>query len=171
SGGMQQRAMMAMALAGHPDLLVADEPTTALDVTIQAQILDLIRKLRDEISMSVVLVTHNLGIVSEVADNVIVMYAGHIVEKGDTAGVISNPAHPYTRALLAAVPRFGSEMKKLSTIAGNVPPPSKYPKGCRFFGRCPLAEKLSNSERSKCEKEVPKLIEKVGRSCRCHFSK
>lgn len=170
SGGMQQRAMIAMALASRPEILVADEPTTALDVTIQAQILDLIRKLRDQTSMSVIIVTHNFGIVSEIADNVIVMYAGHMVEKGDAVELISSPVHPYTKALLTAVPRFGSETEKLSTIPGNLPPPSKYPKGCRFFGRCPLAETLRESDRKKCENELPALVENNRRLSRCHFS-
>ncbi len=171
SGGMQQRVMIAMALASEPEILVADEPTTALDVTIQAQILDLIRKLRDQTAMSVIIVTHNLGIVSEIADNVIVMYAGHVMEKGTTADVISSPIHPYTKALLAAVPCFGFEKEKLLTIPGNVPSPSKYPQECRFFGRCSLSETLSALEKKKCENEVPLLVENNRRASRCHFSK
>ncbi len=171
SGGMQQRAMIAMALAGKPDLLVADEPTTALDVTIQAQILDLISKIRRESSMSVLIVTHNLGIVSDMADSVIVMYAGHVVEKGPAPELISSPIHPYTRALLDAVPRFGCEPRKLSTIPGNVPSPSNYPRGCRFFGRCPLAESLGEAERAKCASSKPQLLGENGRFSRCHFSR
>ena len=136
SGGMQQRVMIAMALAGAPRLLVADEPTTALDVTIQAQILELIDRTRKERNMGVILVTHNLGIVAELADRVAVMYAGTLVESCVTEALLRTPAHPYTAALLAAVPRPGSDRTRLTTIPGTVPPPGQYPRGCRFFGRC-----------------------------------
>lgn len=171
SGGMQQRAMIAMALAAKPEILVADEPTTALDVTIQAQILDLIRKLRNKNDMSVLIVTHNLGIVSELADNVAVMYAGHIVEKGNALEIISEPKHPYTKALLGAVPSFGHEAEELSTIPGSVPSPSNYPHGCRFFGRCPLASNLSQAEKKLCADIKPELKSINKRYCRCHYSK
>jgi oligopeptide/dipeptide ABC transporter ATP-binding protein len=172
SGGMQQRVMIAMALAGHPELLVADEPTTALDVTIQAQILELIKKIRDDNKMAVIIVTHNLGIVSEIADNVMVMYAGHLVEKGRTTDVINDPLHPYTAALLSAVPRFGHEMEKLTTIPGTVPSPYRYSRGCRFYGRCALAEKLNDTEKKLCEEKEPEIREiKTGHICRCHYSK
>ena len=140
SGGMQQRIMIAMALAGKPDLLIADEPTTALDVTIQAQILDLIDSLRKKYNMAVILVTHNLGIVAELADQVAVMYAGMIVESAAAAEVITSPQHPYTRALLAAVPQLGRSEKSLNTIPGTVPMPKDFPAGCRFAARCSCAQ-------------------------------
>ena len=140
SGGMQQRIMIAMALAGKPDLLIADEPTTALDVTIQAQILDLIDSLRKKYNMAVILVTHNLGIVAELADQVAVMYAGMIVETAPAAELIKFPQHPYTRALLAAVPQLGKSDKCLNTIPGTVPMPKDFPQGCRFAARCSCAQ-------------------------------
>ncbi len=137
SGGMQQRVMIAMALAGRPQLLIADEPTTALDVTIQAQILELLTALRRKNNMALLLISHNLGVVGNIADRIAVMYAGKIVESGSAAEVLTAPAHPYTRALLAAVPQLGSSRGRLQTIAGTVPPPGKYPAGCRFAPRCP----------------------------------
>ena len=136
SGGMQQRVMIAMALASRPSILVADEPTTALDVTIQAQILDLLGKLRKERDMSIILVTHNLGIVAELADRVEVMYAGRVVEEAAAQDLIASPAHPYTKALLAAVPVLGEKKKELQTIPGIVPAPGEFPAGCRFCDRC-----------------------------------
>ncbi|MBR1999250.1 MAG: ABC transporter ATP-binding protein [Lentisphaeria bacterium] len=136
SGGMQQRVMIAMALASRPSILVADEPTTALDVTIQAQILDLLGKLRRERDMSIILVTHNLGIVAELADRVEVMYAGRVVEEAAAQDLIASPAHPYTKALLAAVPVLGEKKKELQTIPGIVPAPGEFPAGCRFCDRC-----------------------------------
>jgi oligopeptide/dipeptide ABC transporter ATP-binding protein len=171
SGGMQQRVMIAMALASHPQLLVADEPTTALDVTIQAQILDLIRRLRSETGMTVILVTHNLGIVADMADRVIVMYAGHTVEQAPTAALLAEPLHPYTRALLAAVPELGHAGKRLNTIPGTVPSPAHYPPGCRFVDRCPLAATLADDDRKRCRTTVPDWRElRTGHHCRCHFS-
>ena len=171
SGGMQQRVMIAMALASSPDLLIADEPTTALDVTIQSQILELLKELRNNTGMSIIIVTHNLGIVSETADNVIVMYAGHSVESSKVSNVIAFPIHPYTQALLSAVPEIGSSVEKLSSIRGNVPPPSDFPPGCRFFGRCELCDSLSAGERSLCEKNVPAWREeRPGHFCRCHHA-
>jgi oligopeptide/dipeptide ABC transporter ATP-binding protein len=139
SGGMQQRVMIAMALASRPRLLVADEPTTALDVTIQAQIIELLQELRGELGMSILLITHNLGVVSEMADRVAVMYAGEIVEAGRCNQVLSNPAHPYTRALLDSVPRIGQNSARLTAIPGTVPAPGEWPRGCRFNPRCPAA--------------------------------
>ncbi len=156
SGGMQQRVMIAMALAGRPELLIADEPTTALDVTIQAQILELIDRMRREEKMAVILVTHNLGIVAELADRVAVMYAGCLAESGDTAEVLRSPAHPYTAALLSAVPRSGVELEKLTTIPGNVPPPGPARSQCRFFGRCVHCDGLSAEQRKRCETETPR---------------
>ncbi len=170
SGGMQQRVMIAMALAGNPELLVADEPTTALDVTIQAQILELIDRLRRERDMGVILVTHNLGIVASLADRVAVMYAGRIVEAGKARELIDRPFHPYTRALLRAVPRFGGKEERLSTIPGFVPPPEEFPAGCRFYGRCARAAKLGEKERERCAREVPAENEWIpGRRLACHL--
>ncbi len=169
SGGMQQRVMIAMALAGNPRLLIADEPTTALDVTIQAQILDLLEKLCRERQMSVLLVTHNLGIVSQLADRVCVMYAGDVVESGDCRTLIDHPAHPYTKALLKAVPMPGAPEGKLATIPGSVPTPDRFSIGCRFCGRCSLEETLSDSEKTRCQSEMPLLKQAGDRLCRCHF--
>ena len=161
SGGMQQRVMIAMALAGEPRLLIADEPTTALDVTVQAQILDLIDRLRRELGMTVLLVTHNLGIVSQLADRVLVMYAGNIVESASAEALFSSPAHPYTRALLRAVPRLGGAAGRLETIPGRVPSIADYPPGCRFCGRCPSA-------RPECARKDPGLREVApGHFSRC----
>ena len=151
SGGMQQRIMIAVALAGNPKLLIADEPTTALDVTIQAQILELLRDLAATSGMGILLVTHNLGIVAQMAEHVNVMYAGRIVEKAETAELISNPLHPYTRKLLQAVPRLHSRQGKLETIPGSVPRPDAFPAGCRFSNRCSLTVPECNT--------VPELLE------------
>lgn len=140
SGGMQQRIMIAMALACQPKLLVADEPTTALDVTIQAQILELLGELQDTLKMAVLLITHNLGLVADVADNVHVMYSGRIVESGPTEMVLSKPRHPYSRGLLDAVPRLNSGKGELKGIDGSVPHPSNLPKGCKFAPRCSFAQ-------------------------------
>ncbi|HEY0184200.1 MAG TPA: ABC transporter ATP-binding protein [Rhodopila sp.] len=140
SGGMRQRAMIAMALACRPKVLIADEPTTALDVTIQAQVLDLIDDLRRELGTAVVLITHDLGVVAEVADRMIVMYAGRKVEEGTTKSLFANPSHPYLQGLLASVPRFGSaEGSRLREIPGIVPPLSDLPPGCAFAPRCTAA--------------------------------
>ena len=135
SGGMKQRVMIAMALACEPDLLIADEPTTALDVTIQAQILELLAQLQSELGMAVLLITHNLGIVAHFAKNVAVMYAGKIVERASVPDLFARPAHPYTRALLRALPVEGRR-ERLAAIAGNVPAPLDYPPGCAFAARC-----------------------------------
>lgn len=170
SGGMQQRVMIAMALASDPAVLVADEPTTALDVTIQAQILELLARLRAERGMAILLVTHNLGIVSELADRVAVMYAGRIVETGSVSEVLRNPRHPYTRALIRAIPVLGGESGRLDTIPGAVPMPSAYGKGCRFFGRCTMCEGRSVSDQNRCAMEVPALRSvAAGHDCACHW--
>lgn len=172
SGGMQQRVMIAMALAGEPDLLVADEPTTALDVTIQAQILDLLRDIREKRGMTIILVTHNLGIVSDMADRVVIMYAGHSVESGNVGEIIQHPLHPYTKALLEAVPKLGHSKEDLTTIRGNVPSPLNYPPGCRFYGRCTLADTLNENERQLCAMKIPGWKEsREEHYCRCHYSK
>ncbi len=140
SGGMRQRVMIAMALAGRPRLLIADEPTTALDVTIQAQILDLMRKLQADNGMSVLLITHDLGVIAEMSDRVAVMYAGKVVETGSALDIFDRPAHPYTRGLLASRPRIDAGSQWLSTIEGTVPALGQMPAGCSFAPRCPLAQ-------------------------------
>ncbi len=140
SGGMRQRVMIAMALACQPTLLIADEPTTALDVTIQAQILTLIRNLQEETGISVLLITHDLGVVAEIADRVLVMYCGKIVEEGTVDELFENPLHPYTKGLMASVPELSEHSKRrLETIPGSVPNPLELPKGCNFCDRCPYA--------------------------------
>ncbi len=157
SGGMQQRVMIAMALAGAPELLVADEPTTALDVTIQAQILSLISAVREQKKMTVILVTHNLGVVAETADRVAVMYAGMLVESAPVQELFRTPKHPYTAALLRAVPRLGTAVAELETIRGSVPPPNEYPAGCRFFSRCERIATRSPAEQARCMNECPEM--------------
>jgi oligopeptide/dipeptide ABC transporter ATP-binding protein len=151
SGGMRQRAMIAMALACDPKLLIADEPTTALDVTIQAQILDLLRTLRDESGMAILLITHDLGVVAELAHEVIVMYAGKVVERADVASLFRDPQHPYTVGLLGAIPRLDAGAPRLANIAGAVPNPLAMPGGCRFHPRCPFAV-------DRCRAEAPPLM-------------
>lgn len=138
SGGMRQRAMIAMAISCNPGILIADEPTTALDVTTQAQILDLLKKLQKEMGMATMLITHNMGVIAEVADNVAVMYLGKIVESGPVDEIFDNPRHPYTTALLKSIPTVGKKVKtKLESIKGMVPDPYNLPHGCRFYPRCP----------------------------------
>ena len=152
SGGMRQRVMIAMALACNPKLLIADEPTTALDVTIQAQILDLIRDLRVEMDMSIMLITHDLGVVAETADRVIVMYAGKIVEEASTIDLFETPQHPYTEGLLNSIPKIEERRDRLHVIKGVVPNPLHMPQGCRFNPRCPYAVE-------KCREVEPELQE------------
>ena len=139
SGGMRQRVMIAMALACRPALLIADEPTTALDVTVQAQIVELLLRLQDEVGMAVQFISHNLGLISEVADEVVVMYAGRIVERAPAAALMAAPAHPYTRGLLDTVPRLDVRRRRLPAIPGAVPAPGPRPRGCAFRDRCPSA--------------------------------
>lgn len=139
SGGMKQRVMIAMALACKPDLLIADEPTTALDVTIQAQILRLLKQLQDELGMSILLITHNLGVVAHFARRIVVMYAGQVAERAEVGELFAKPLHPYTHALLGALPIPGRRDRRLASIAGTVPTPTEYPAGCRFSTRCPEA--------------------------------
>lgn len=138
SGGMRQRVMIAMALACRPELLIADEPTTALDVTIQAQILELMAKLQTELNMAILLITHDLGVVAQVCKEVMVMYAGRIVEKAPVAKIFTQPRHPYTVGLLHSIPRLGRKTERLPTIEGSVPGIGRWPKGCRFQDRCPF---------------------------------
>ena len=152
SGGMRQRVMIAMALACNPKLLIADEPTTALDVTIQAQILDLMRALREELGTAIILITHDLGVIAELADDVIVMYAGKVIERCAAEGLFAEPQHPYTVGLLGSIPRLHLQQERLSAIEGFVPDPAAFPEGCRFHPRCPFAI-------DQCRREVPPLME------------
>lgn len=150
SGGMRQRALIAMAISCEPDILIADEPTTALDVTIEAQIFDLLEELQDEYGMSVVLITHDLGVVAGTCDRVNVMYAGRIVEKADTDDLFTEPRHPYTRGLLRSIPQLRSANAQLTPIEGDVPDPASLPPGCSFHPRCPHAK-------PKCQEYDPEL--------------
>lgn len=151
SGGMRQRVMIAMALACNPSLLIADEPTTALDVTIQAQILELLKKMKEEFNSSVIMITHDLGVVSETCDNVVVMYAGKVVEHTSVDELFDNPLHPYTQGLLKAIPRVDEDIDELYTIEGTVPNPDNLPLGCSFAPRCPLAKDI-------CHQKSPDLL-------------
>jgi oligopeptide/dipeptide ABC transporter ATP-binding protein len=162
SGGMQQRVMIAMALACRPRLLVADEPTTALDVTIQAQILELLRSLQQEFGMALLLITHNLGLVADLAHRVNVLYCGRVVESGPVREVLVSPRHPYTQALLHAVPRLEGGRGRLPGIPGAVPNPAALPAGCPFHPRCPRA-------RDECSREDPRETAAGGRTYRCHY--
>jgi peptide/nickel transport system ATP-binding protein len=154
SGGMRQRAMIAMALSCNPSLLIADEPTTALDVTIQAQILDLMRSLQKEIGMAIMMITHNMGVIAEMADDVVVMYLGKIVESATVNEIFYNPKHPYTIALLKSIPKIGKKVRaRLESIKGMVPDPYNLPSGCRFHPRCP------SYIRGVCEKQEPPEVE------------
>jgi peptide/nickel transport system ATP-binding protein len=150
SGGMRQRVMIAMGLACEPRLLIADEPTTALDVTIQAQILELMRSLQQETGTAIVLITHDLGVVAEVADDVVVMYAGRIVERGPVQALFNAPQHPYTVGLLGSIPRLDTTHQRLASIEGQVPGPQQLPKGCSFADRCPFAL-------AACRMDIPAL--------------
>ena len=160
SGGMRQRVMIAIALAAEPEILVADEPTTALDVTVQAQILEVLDRLRASRGMAVLLITHDLGIVAGRADRVAVMYAGQIVEQTSTALLFANPSHPYTQGLFASVPRISGPLKRLNPIRGSVPAPTAWPSGCRFRPRCPKAF-------DKSEREPPLLAVEPDHEMRC----
>ena len=161
SGGMRQRAMIAMALACGPQLLIADEPTTALDVTIQAQILDLLRGLRRETGTAIILITHDLGVVAEMADDVAVMYAGQIVERAPVASLFARPEHPYTVGLLGSIPRLDEKRERLPSIEGRVPDMTRPPAGCRFAARCPFVEPA-------CRATMPALVEVApGHLSRC----
>ena len=152
SGGMKQRVMIAMALACKPDLLIADEPTTALDVTIQAQILELLKELQQEMGMAILLITHNLGVVAHFAEEIIVMYASRIVERASVSQLFTNPSHPYTNALLRSLPKPGAREERLESISGTVPSPLFYPRGCHFSTRC---QKILSC----CADEEPPLVE------------
>lgn len=168
SGGMQQRVVIGQALMLGPELIVADEPTTALDVTVQAQILDLFREVGETHQTSVLLITHDLGVVGELCDRVFVMYAGRIVESAEVTQLFSAPKHPYTRALLAGLlPLKGEPPEKLQPLPGQLPTPDDWPSGCRFHPRCPLRQVLGNPAR--CEQEEPMPIE-AGHWAACHFA-
>jgi oligopeptide/dipeptide ABC transporter ATP-binding protein len=161
SGGMRQRVMIAIALACDPKLLIADEPTTALDVTIQAQILELLNRLQEELSMSIILITHDLGVVAETCDRVVVMYAGQVFEEGAVGEVFHDPQNPYTEGLLRSIPKLGSKTERLAVIPGVVPSPTAWPGGCRFRARCPYGWEL-------CEQKEPPVFELApGRRSKC----
>jgi oligopeptide/dipeptide ABC transporter ATP-binding protein len=164
SGGMRQRVMIAMALSCNPSLLIADEPTTALDVTIQAQILELMKELKQKIGMALLLITHDLGVVAEQADDVAIMYAGKIVERANAQAIFNRPAHPYTVGLLNSLPgAAGLKKKRLDAIPGMVPSPLRLPSGCRFRDRCPRAQEV-------CAQAEPPLEEKEpGHTAACYF--
>ena len=161
SGGMRQRVMIAIALACSPELLICDEPTTALDVTIQAQILALIDELKEKTGTSVIMITHDLGVTSEIADEVLIMYAGEIVEYAPKTQLFQNPLHPYTQGLIACVPKLASDCDRLQTIEGTVPSFDDMPAGCTFWPRCPFAEAI-------CKEKKPPLIDCGNRTVRCH---
>ena len=164
SGGMRQRVVIAMALVMSPSLLIADEPTTALDVTIQAQILELLRDVQQRMGMSVLLITHDLGVVAETASRVIVMYAGEVVEEAAVRDMFEAAHHPYTEGLLRAMPRVGAIRERLMVIPGSVPPPTAWPTGCRFRDRCPYSWE-------RCEREHPPLYQiGAGHVSRCHLA-
>jgi oligopeptide/dipeptide ABC transporter ATP-binding protein len=164
SGGMRQRVVIAMALVMNPALIIADEPTTALDVTIQAQILELMAELTKRLGTSILLITHDLGVVAENCARVIVMYAGEVVEEAPTAELFAHPHHPYTEGLLGAMPRVGEEAERLATIPGTVPPPTAWPDGCRFRDRCPYSWE-------RCEHEHPPLYQiNATHTSRCHLA-
>ncbi|HLR03260.1 MAG TPA: ABC transporter ATP-binding protein [Virgibacillus sp.] len=152
SGGMRQRVMIAMAMACEPDLLIADEPTTALDVTIQAQILDLMKRLNDDLNTSILLITHDLGVVADVCDRIVVMYAGKVVEEGSVRTIFNHPQHPYTEGLIRSVPNMYEKRERLYSIPGNVPKPGSLEKGCLFAPRCPYAF-------DRCTAKSPQLLE------------
>jgi oligopeptide/dipeptide ABC transporter ATP-binding protein len=162
SGGMRQRVMIAMALICHPQILIADEPTTALDVTIQAQILELLARLQQQLGMAVLLITHDLGVVAGSADRVVVMYAGQVVESAPTPELFARPRHPYTEGLMASIPRLDRPRERLHSIPGSVPAATAWPAGCRFHPRCPFAWE-------KCRTEEPPLLdtEIAGHTARC----
>jgi peptide/nickel transport system ATP-binding protein len=161
SGGMRQRVMIALALACRPEVLIADEPTTALDVTIQAQILDLVRRLQKELGMGVVMITHDLGVVAESCDRVVVMYAGRKVEEADVLDLFDRPSHPYTRALMASMPSMNTRSERLTEIPGLVPSPQSKRRGCLFAARCSYAQ-------ARCHSEIPQLLAPLGASPGTH---
>ncbi len=161
SGGMRQRAMIAMAMACNPKLLIADEPTTALDVTVQAQILDLMREMKEKFNTAILMITHDLGVVAEMADRIVVMYAGRVVEEADVVTLFDKPSHPYTAGLIKSLPSLEEEQERLYSIRGNVPSPDTLPSGCKFAPRCEKAWEL-------CHQKDPELVEiSPGHRARC----
>ena len=160
SGGMRQRAMIAMALSCEPELLIADEPTTALDVTIQAQIMELMKEMKEKTGVSIMLITHDMGVVAEMADKIMVMYAGMVIEYATAREIFKDPKHPYTKGLLASIPRKDKDIDRLYTIEGTVPSLTSMPKGCRFCDRCTCAME-------KCRNEQPPMYQFGERSVRC----
>ncbi len=162
SGGMRQRAMIAMAISCNPRMLIADEPTTALDVTIQQQILEVIKSLKDKTGMTVMFITHDLGVVAEIADRVVVMYAGKVVEEAYVHDLFAKPLHPYTEALLKCIPRVDEKKERLDDIKGNVPNPASFPSGCRYHPRCKKAMEI-------CKTEIPHEIQMENRRVSCHL--
>jgi oligopeptide/dipeptide ABC transporter ATP-binding protein len=164
SGGMKQRVMIAMSLSCNPEILIADEPTTALDVTIQAQILDLMQSLQDEMGMSILMVTHDLGVVANIASDVAIMYASKIVEYGTVKDIFGNPRHPYTLGLFTSIPVIGGKRSNLYVIPGNVPNPLSFPEGCKFWPRCLFAQEI-------CKVQEPLLegVNEKDHRAACHF--
>ena len=160
SGGMRQRVMIAMALAQNPSLIIADEPTTALDVTIQAQIMELMKEMKEKTGVSIMLITHDMGVVAEMADKIMVMYAGMVIEYATAREIFKDPKHPYTKGLLASIPRKDKDIDRLYTIEGTVPSLTSMPKGCRFCDRCTRAME-------KCRNEQPPMYQFGERSVRC----
>lgn len=163
SGGMRQRIMIALALCCNPKLLIADEPTTALDVTIQAQILELMKQLKKDLGMTILMITHDLCVVAEMADRVIVMYAGKVMEKASVVELFNSPKHPYTEGLLSCIPKIDQPRGKLYTISGTIPSPKNFPTGCRFQNRCPYVQGI-------CTEEEPELKPYNSHQVACHFT-
>jgi peptide/nickel transport system ATP-binding protein/oligopeptide transport system ATP-binding protein len=162
SGGMQQRVLLSIAISCNPSLLILDEPTTALDVIVQADILDLLLDLKKELDLSMIFITHNIGIMTKFADKMMVMYAGKMMEYGETKSLIKNPEHPYTKALLDSLPSIKNQRKRLKIIKGSLPDPLNLLPGCRFAPRCDITKDV-------CHEEEPRTIEKNGRLISCHF--
>lgn len=162
SGGMRQRVVIAIALLTNPKIIVADEPTTALDVTIQAEILELLRNLCDEFNVGLILITHDLGVVSQITQRMIVMYAGKIIEQGETQAIIQQPSHPYTQGLIGALPEMTLPGEKLNQIPGVMPSLQDIPDGCAFHNRCAHTQAV-------CRQDVPVLAQNINRSVACHF--
>lgn len=167
SGGMRQRAMIALAIANQPEILIADEPTTALDVTVQAQVLEVLKEAQEASQAATVLISHDLGLIGELTDRIVVMYAGRVVETGPVLEVFRQPRHPYTMSLLASLPRIGSSGTQLTAIPGQPPDPMALPPGCSFAPRCPIA-----AGRDRCMNELPELVTlgSSGHATRCHYS-